>query len=82
MNLRQQLQSFYSDVHSCVKGPDHTRLAWEIVECAIESTQDDGTTFVLDKGNTTVDGPRLEVVLEKHGLHGTVEIATATGGGE
>jgi hypothetical protein len=89
MNLYQQLQSFYSDVHKCVKGRGRgrTRLAWEIIELALESTQDGGTQFSLelDENETaSVDSVRLEQILEKYGMNSlTVEsFDTATKGDE
>lgn len=74
MSLRILLQSFYKDVHECVSGRKHDReeTAWDIIKCAIESTQDDGTTFVLeiDENSTAVvDAIELERVLENYNMN-------------
>ena len=74
MSLRILLQSFYDDVQSCVSGKpaDRDALAWEIIELAIESTQDGGTTFVIERDPSStakVDTRELERVLENYNMN-------------
>ncbi len=65
MSLHQHLTKFYLEVHKCVKGKGRSKLAWVIINRAIESTQDGGTFFVVDPGNSVVDEIRLATVLEE-----------------
>ena len=74
MSLRILLQSFYADVHKCVSGKkrDREETAWEIINLAIESTQDGGTSFTLeiDEDSTAVvDTKELERVLENYNMN-------------
>ena len=74
MSLRVLLQSFYDDVHACVSGKKRAReeLAWEIVNLAIESTQDGGTFFTIEEDEDSTakaDIRQLEIVLDRYDMN-------------
>ena len=76
MNLYQQLQLFYSEVHKCFKGKGSQAMAWTLIENAIESSQDGGTFFRIEREpscKVIVDHERLAKVLDYHHM-GAVEI--------
>ncbi len=80
--LQQELKAFYWAVHKCFKGRGKSQAAWQVIEYSLESTQDDGTQFVLEKGDDEVwqcDVPRLMAVFAAYDMP-VVEVAEGGGG--
>lgn len=82
MSLYTDLKNFYGEVHGCIKGRGKSELAWQIINNAIEATQDGGTAFTIeldDDSKCVVNTKKLAEVLAIYEMD-FVDLEVAGGG--